>query len=66
MPKKLKPIPSVPFVALIKGHEGVIEDRDRLGRQDPSMSLIRALSKEQTPEVIAIDYRLRALAGPSS
>lgn len=63
MPKKYKPIPTVPFDALIKGHEGVIEDRNRLGPQDPSVSLIRVLHKEQKPEVIiAIDYRLRALA----
>jgi|SRR6185312_5536656 hypothetical protein len=63
MPKKLKPIPAVPFDVLIKGHEGVIEDRDRFGPGDPAISLVRALHKEQKPEVIiAIDYRLRALA----
>jgi hypothetical protein len=63
MPKKYKPIPTVPFDVLIKGHEGVIADRDKLGPQDPSMSLIRTLHKEHKPEIIiAIDYRLRALA----
>lgn len=63
MPKKLKPIPVVPFDALIRGHEGIIEDRDRTGPGDPTVSLIRALHKEQKPDVIlAIDYRLRALA----
>jgi len=63
MPKKLKPIPVVPFDALIKGHEGIIADRDRLGPSDPTISLIQALHKEQKPEVLlAIDYRLRALA----
>ncbi len=63
MPKKLKPIPAVPFDVLIKGHQGVIEDRGRLGPGDPTVSLVRTLHKEQKPEVIlAIDYRLRALA----
>ncbi|MDA9539229.1 hypothetical protein ACM41_24320 [Bradyrhizobium sp. CCBAU 21362] len=63
MPKKHKPIPVVPFDGLIKGHESVNEDRDRLGPGDPTVALIRALHKEQKPEVIlAIDYRLRALA----
>lgn len=63
MPKKLKPIPVVPFDALIKGHEGIIADRDQLGPGDPTVSLIRALHEEQKPDVIlAIDYRLRALA----
>ncbi|MVT70553.1 hypothetical protein GPL21_36410 [Bradyrhizobium pachyrhizi] len=63
MPKKFKPIPAVPFDVLIKGHEAINEDREELGPGDPSISLIRALHKEQTPDVIiAIDYRLRALA----
>jgi hypothetical protein len=63
MPKKLKPIPAVPFDVLIKGHEGIIEDRERLGPGDASISLVRALHKEQKPEIIiAIDYRLRALS----
>lgn len=63
MPKKLKPIPVVPFDVLIKGHEGIIANRDRLNPNDPTISLIRALHKEQKPDVIlAIDYRLRALA----
>lgn len=62
MAKKRKPIPAVPFDVLIKGHESVIEDRDRLGPGDPTVSLIRALHKEQKPELIlAVDYRLRAL-----
>lgn len=60
---KFKPIAAVPFDILIKGHEAVIEDRERLGPGDPTISLIRALHKEQRPELIlAIDYRLRALA----
>ncbi|MBR1089445.1 hypothetical protein JQ621_18440 [Bradyrhizobium manausense] len=63
MPKKIEPIPAVPFDALIKGHEGIIADREKLGPGDPTVSLIRALHKEQKPDVIlAIDYRLRALA----
>jgi hypothetical protein len=63
MPKKFKPIPAVPFDVLIKGHEGVIEDRERLGPGDPTVSLVRVLHKEQKPEVIlAVSYRLGALA----
>ncbi|MGN6311832.1 MAG: hypothetical protein ACTHNN_20015 [Xanthobacteraceae bacterium] len=63
MPKKLKPIRAVPFDALIKGHEDVIDDRERLGPGDPTISLVRTLHGEQKPEIIlAIDYRLRALA----
>lgn len=64
MPKKLTPIPAVPFDALIKGHEAVIEDRDRLGPGDhPTLSIVRRLHNEHTPQIVlAIDYRLRALA----
>jgi hypothetical protein len=63
MPKKPKPIPAVPFEVLIMGHEAVIEDRDMVGPGDPTISLIRALHEEEKPEVIiAVDYRLRALA----
>jgi hypothetical protein len=63
LPKKVKPIPAVPFSVLIKGHKGITEDRDRLGPGDPTISLIGTLHKELEPEVIlAIDCRLRALA----
>jgi hypothetical protein len=63
LPKKFKPIPPVPFDVLIKGHEGIIDDRERLGPLDPTVSLVRALHGEQKPEtILAIDYRLRALA----
>ncbi|WGD53983.1 hypothetical protein QA641_08805 [Bradyrhizobium sp. CB1650] len=63
MSKKLKPIPAVPFDVLIKGHEGIIADHERAGPGDPTISLMRTLHKEQKPEtILAIDYRLRALA----
>lgn len=65
MAKKRKAIPAVSFDTLIKGFESVEEDRRLLGPDagDSTVSLVRALHKEHKPEVIlAIDYRLRALA----
>ena len=36
MAKKYKPIPTVPFGLLIRGHEGVNEDREKYGPGVPS------------------------------
>jgi hypothetical protein len=63
MAKKHKHIPVVPFNVLIKGHQGVVEDREMYGPGDPTISLVRTLHKDQSPDVIiAISYRLGALA----
>ena len=51
MAKKFKPIPTVPFEVLIKGHEGINEDRERLGSAEPTVSLVRVLHKGTTQTV---------------
>jgi hypothetical protein len=63
MVKKYKPIPTVPFDVLIKGHEGVNADHEEYGSAEPTLSLIKTLSGDHKPEVIlAVSYRLGALA----
>jgi hypothetical protein len=62
MAKKFKPIPTVPFEMLIKGHEAVNEDYERFGSAEPTVSLVRVLHKGHTPEeILAASYRLGAL-----
>jgi hypothetical protein len=46
MAKKYKPIPAVPFDLLIRGHEGVNEDREKYGLGDHTISLIRTLADD--------------------
>jgi hypothetical protein len=61
--KKFKPIPAVPFDALVKGHESVNVDRERYGSADPTVSIVRVLHKDHEPEeIMAVSYRLGALA----
>jgi hypothetical protein len=61
--KKFKPIPAVPFDALVKGHESVNVDRERYGSADPTVSIVRVLHKDhQQEEIMAVSYRLGALA----
>jgi hypothetical protein len=63
MPKKFKPIPTVPFNLIIKGHEQINADHEEFGSAEPTISLVRALSADHTPEeILAVSYRLGALA----
>jgi hypothetical protein len=63
LPKKSKRIPAIPFDVLVTAHEAVIEDREKIGPGDTTISLVRSLHKDHKPEVIiATDYRLRAVA----
>lgn len=63
MAKKFKPVPTVPFEMLIKGHEGIHEDHERFGFAEPTVSLVRALHMDHEPEeILAASYRLSALA----
>lgn len=63
MPKKFKPIPTVPFDLLKKGHEGVTAYRERSGDADMTVGLVTALAKDHKPDdIIAVSYRLGALA----
>jgi hypothetical protein len=63
MAKKYRPIPTVPFDLLIRGHEGVNEDREKYGPGDHTISLIRTLADDHKPEeILAVSYRLGALA----
>jgi hypothetical protein len=63
MAKKYKPIPTVPFEVLIKGHQGVNEDHEKYGSAEPTVSIVRTLHKDYGHEVIsAVAYRLGALA----
>jgi hypothetical protein len=60
--KKLKPIPIVPFELIIKGHEGVVAYRERHGQADLTIALVTALADHRPDEIIAVSYRLGALA----
>ena len=63
MAKKHKHIPVVPFDVLIKGHQGVVEDREMYGPGDPTISLVQTLHKDHKPEeILAVSYRLGELA----
>jgi hypothetical protein len=63
MAKKLKPIPTVPFELIIKGHEGVTAYRERHGQADLTVALVTTLADGHKPdEIIAVSYRLGALA----
>jgi hypothetical protein len=63
MSKKWKPIPSVPFELLKKGHEGVIAEREHYGPGDPTIALVKTLADDHKPEdILAVSYRLGALA----
>jgi hypothetical protein len=62
MAKKFKPIPTVPFELLIKGHQGVNEDHEKYGSAEPTVSIVRTLHKDHSPdEISAVAYRLGAL-----
>lgn len=63
MAKKFKPIPTVPFNLIIKGHEQINADHEEYGSAEPTISLIRALAADHKPEeILAVSYRLGALA----
>ena len=63
MARKFKPIPTVPFELLIKGHQGVNEDHEKYGSAEPTVSIVRTLHKDHSPdEISAVAYRLGALA----
>jgi hypothetical protein len=63
MAKKFKPIPTVPFELMIKGHEGVTAYRERHGHADATIALVTTLADDHKPdEIIAVSYRLGALA----
>ncbi len=63
MAKKFKPIPSVPFDLIIKGHEQINADYREFGSVEPTISLVRALASDHKPEeIMAVSYRLGALA----
>ncbi|SRR5258708_2755516 len=63
MPKTFKLIPTVPFELLIEGHEGVLADREENGPGDPTIALVKTLAgKHQSHEILAVSYRLGALA----
>lgn len=63
MGEKFKPIPTVPFEVIIKGHEAVNEGRKIFGPGDPTIALVRSMHKDHQPdEILAVSYRLGALA----
>jgi hypothetical protein len=63
MPKKFKPIPTVSFNLIIRGHEQINADHEEFGSAEPTISLVTALSANHTPEeILAVSYRLGALA----
>src|SRR5882672_5424442 len=49
MARKFKPIPTVPFELLIKGHQGVNEDHEKYGSAEPTVSIVRTLHKDHSP-----------------
>jgi hypothetical protein len=63
MPKKFKPISTVPFNLIIKGHKQITADHEEYGSAEPTISLVRALAADHKPEeMLAVSYRLGALA----
>ena len=61
--KKFKPIPAVPFDLISRGLNAVNEDKEKYGSAEPTVSLVRVFHKKHQPEeIMAVSYRLGALA----